>query len=109
MATLPATADVACAGSSTALQAPVVRYSSRAWTPGSEVRQAIVTAPPAMTVPAGGVNTKSAAFQAGIARLGAAEAVTTPGVRQRLPPAPPPHAAKPVPAAARSTDWSAFG
>ena len=46
--------------------------------PASVVRTGIVTAPPAIVVPAGGVKMKSAAFQAGIARLGAAEAVTTP-------------------------------
>src|SRR5262249_21534371 len=107
--TLPAIADRVWSASDTALHVAPVRYSRRACTPASEFRQDNVTAPPAMVVPVGGVKMKSAAFQAGIATFGAAVAVPPPGVRQRLPPAPPPHAAKPAPAAARRTDWSALG
>ena len=60
-------------------------------------------------MPAGGVKMKSAAFQAGMARLGAAWAVTGPTVRHRLPVAPPPQAANPAPTDVRRIDWSAAG
>ena len=49
-----------------------MRYSSRPWMPASVAPNRHVTMPETMVVPAGGVKMKSAAFQAGIARLGAA-------------------------------------
>ena len=77
--------------------------------PGSVVRCRIVTLPPRMVVPAGGVNTKSAPLNAGIATLCTANALSTPLARQELPADPAPHAPKPVPTAARRPVWSADG
>ena len=89
--------------------APGAWYSSRAWMPGSDVRWRIVTLPPRMVVPAGGVNTKSAPLKAGMATPCAANALSTPLARQALPAAPAPHAPKPAPTAARRPVWSADG